>query len=141
MCWEKMEKYRDVGFLILRIGIGLMFAYMGYGKLAGGAEVWEKVGSALGYLGINLAPKFFGFMAALTEFLGGICLILGLCFRPACALLFFVMFVATVFHLRNGDGLHQAAHAIDMGIVFLGLMFIGPGEKSLDARCKRTAKK
>jgi putative oxidoreductase len=141
MCWEKLEKYRDAGFLILRVGIGGMFMYYGYGKLAGGAQMWEMVGSAMGSFGINFAPQFFGLLASLIEFVGGLCLILGLCFRPASLLLFLVMFVAVVMHLKKGDGLQGAAHAIDLGIVFLSLLFIGPGAKNLDDKIKSCCKK
>ena len=139
MCLEFLDKYRNVGFLVLRLGIGGMFAWHGYGKVMAGPELWVKLGGAISFLGIDFAHTFFGFMAAISEFGGGICLILGLFFRPACFMLFFTMFVAASMHLGQGDGLKTASHAIELGIVFLSLIFIGPGPSSLDAKLKKPA--
>ena len=44
------------------------------------------------------------------------------------------MLMATLFHLGRGDGLKGAAHAIEVGIVFLSLILIGPGKYSLDEK-------
>ena len=61
-------------------------------------------------------------------------LVLGLLFRPALLLLIVTMIVATNQHLANGDGLSRASHAIEAGILFFSLLFIGPGSYSLDNR-------
>ena len=121
-----LDQLRDLGYLILRVGIGIMFAYHGYGKLAGGVPMWEQVGSVVGILGITAGYKFFGFLATISEFGGGLCLIFGFLFRPACIMLFLTMAMATTMHLTKGDGLDIASHAIEAGIVFLGMLFIGP---------------
>jgi hypothetical protein len=43
-----MDRYRDLGLLILRVGFGLAFVwYHGYPKLAGGPEMWARIGDAL----------------------------------------------------------------------------------------------
>ena len=127
-----LERYRNLGLLILRAGIGLMFVYRGWPKISGGFELWKGLGSAMGNLGINFIPEFCGFMSAFAEFFGGIMLILGLLFRPAVILLAFNMFVATLFHFNRGDTLAMTSHAIELGVVFVGLIFIGPGKYSLD---------
>ena len=132
MCLESLGKYRNVGFLILRFGIGTMFMYHGFGKLFGGPQVWKNIGMATSYLGINFAPTVFGFLSGIAEFGGGICLILGLFFRPACFFMLCNMLVALTMHLTKGDGLMVASHAIEAGILFLSLMFIGPGAYNLD---------
>ena len=138
MCLKFLEKYQNIGFLILRAGIGLMFMYHGFGKLSAGQEVWGKIGGAISNLGISVPALFpvFGFLAACSEFFGGLCLILGLCFRPACFFLFFTMTVAVTMHLSQGDGLNTASHAIEAAILFLSLMFIGPGAYNLDKKLK-----
>jgi len=114
--------------------MGIMFLYHGFPKLLGGPEKWEKLGMAVRYVGIDFMPVFWGFMAAFSEFFGGICLILGLLFRPACILLTLTMGVAAAMHLGKGEGLNIASHAIEDGIVFLGLIFMGPGRWSVDRR-------
>jgi putative oxidoreductase len=42
------------------------------------------------------------------------------------------MAVAATMHLGRGDGLKGAAHAIELGIVFVGLLVIGAGRYSVD---------
>ena len=130
-----LDKYRDMGLLILRVGMGAMFMVHGAPKLFGGPEVWGKVGMAMGTVGITFLPAFWGFMAAVSEFVGGLFLILGFLTRPACVLLSITMLVAALMHLGKGDGLGGASHAIEAGVVFLSLVLIGPGKYSLDERC------
>ncbi len=137
MTFTFLSKHKDVGLLILRIGLGSMFIFHGAPKMFGGPETWEKVGLAMGSLGIQFLPTFWGFMAALSEFIGGICIILGVFFRPACVLLTITMIVAAIRHLSGGDGLRGASHAIEDGVVFLGLILIGPGKYSLDHKLDR----
>ena len=129
-----MDKYRDEGLLILRIGIGLMFIIVhGLPKITGGPQQWGQLGMAMQNVGIDFAPVFWGFMSALAEFGGGICLLLGIFVRPACVFMFINMCVATCFHFKGGDGIAVASHAIEMGVVFFSLIFIGGGKYALDA--------
>ena len=86
---------------------------------------------------LEFLPVFWGFMAAVAESFGGLCLILGLFFRPACILLTITMLVAASRHLSQGDGLRGADHAMEVGIVFLSLILIGPGKYSLDEKLSR----
>ncbi len=132
-----LNKYRDVGLLVLRVGFGIMFIFHGAPKLFGGPERWGKLGAAMGNFGIDFLPAFWGFMAAFSEFFGGILLILGLFFRPACILLTLTMIVAAGFHIGRGDGFLGASRAIENGILFISLILIGPGKVSLDKRLSR----
>ena len=129
-----MNSGKDLGLLILRVGIGVMIMVHGYPKLVGGIEKWNWLGHQMSYLGINFLPVFWGFMAAVTEFFGGLCLILGFFHRVASLLLAFTMLVATLFHLGKGDGLAGSSHSIELGIVFISLILIGPGKLSLDGK-------
>ena len=113
-----------------------MFIFHGAPKLFGGPESWKSLGMASAAVGIKFLPILWGLLAAVTEFVGGICLILGIFFRPACIFLTIVMVVAASMHLNKGDGLFGASHAVEDGIVFLSLIFIGPGRYSLDERLK-----
>lgn len=125
--WTFLNRYRDFGLLGLRLGVGVMFLFHGWPKLIGGPDKWASLGQAVGYLGIHVVPVFWGLMAAVSEFLGGACLILGVVFRPACLMLLCVMIVATTMHLKQGDSMQVASHAIELGSVFFGLFFVGPG--------------
>lgn len=134
MVFGFLGKYKDAGLLILRVGMGVMYLWHGYPKLFGGPAMWEKVGAAMAFVGVQAMPVFWGFMAACSEFIGGICLILGFFFRPACILLTTTMAVAASMHLGKGEGLKIASHAIENGIVFLSLIIIGPGKYSIDKK-------
>ncbi|WKN32944.1 DoxX family protein [Porifericola rhodea] len=123
-----LGKQYHLGLLFLRIGIGIMFIIHGLPKLMGGPERWEALGSNMKYLGITFAPVFWGFMAGFAESVGGLCLILGVFYVPACILLFITMLVASLRHLSQGDGLVGSSHAIEAAILFFSLIFIGSGK-------------
>lgn len=134
---RKEKELRNIGLLILRVGLGIMFILHGYPKMFGGPEVWEEVGTAMQYVGIDFAPMFFGFMAGVAEFFGGIFLLLGLFFIPSLVLLFLVMLIATINHFGAADTFSDYSHSIEMAIVFLSLMFIGAGKYSLDNKLQQ----
>ena len=132
MIWTALEKYQDVGLLIVRLGVGLGFIYFhGWDKLTGGPERWAGVGAAMENFGIGFGHTFFGFMAAFSESIGGLLIAAGLFFRPICALLAFTMFVAMIGHIVSGRG--TPGHAFKNLFVLSGLFLIGPGKYSLDA--------
>jgi len=129
-----LNKYNNVGLLLMRIGLGVMMIVHGLPKLMGGIDKWEKVGSAMSHVGISFYPAAWGLSAALAESVGGVLIFLGLAFRPACIFLLFTMIIAAAMHLASGDGLLGASHPIELGFVFLGLLFVGPGKYSVDKK-------
>ncbi|MEM7153537.1 MAG: DoxX family protein [Myxococcota bacterium] len=129
-----LDKWRDHGLLVIRLGMGTMFVLHGWPKMAGGAKAWTKLGHAMRHLGIDFAPTMWGFAAATSELAGGVLLALGLLFRPACTMLIATMAVAATMHLGKGDGIMGASHAIEAGVVFLGLLLTGPGRFALQSR-------
>lgn len=129
-----LGRYADMGLLLLRLGLGSMFVLHGAPKIMAGPETWAGLGAAMSNLGVTAVPAFWGVMAALSECGGGLCLILGVAFRPACILMAMTMGVAATYHLGKGDGVAGASHAIEDGVVFLSLILIGPGKHSIDGR-------
>ena len=113
----------DLGLLILRVGIGATFIVHGWGKLIGGPDVWAKLGGAVTGHGLPLPATFWGFMAMVAEFGGGIALILGVFMRVFSALLFITMAVA----VSTKSGFSNYAYPLSMAVVALSLFFIGPG--------------
>lgn len=124
--------HHDIGILTMRVGIGATFMVHGFPKLAGGPDAWLKLGKAISYVGIEQWFTFFGFMAATSEFIGGLFLIIGLMMRQASFLMCCTMVVATFMHLGMEHEFKVYSHSLKMAIVFLGLMLIGPGRISLD---------
>jgi putative oxidoreductase len=85
----------------------------------------------MGSLGIKAFPAFWGFLAAVSECIGGLCLVLGLFTRPAAFFMAMTMVVAATMHLTRGDGIQVASHAIEDGLVFFSLILIGAGRYRL----------
>ena len=132
MIWNTLEKYRDVGLLIARLGLGIgFFYYHGYGKLVGGPERWAGLGENMEMLGISFWPVFWGFMIAMAETLVATLIAIGFLFRPACLILAFGMFVAWLSHVTSGQG--NPGNAFKNFFFLIGLILIGPGKYSVDA--------
>jgi putative oxidoreductase len=90
------------------------------------------------------SPEFWSLFHDYAEFWGGVCLVIGLCTRPAAFLLFLVMLAAVSFHLRltglqgfpfghvdnfSYDWEEPALYAF----IFLLFARYGPGRLSADA--------
>jgi len=127
--WSFLSRNRDAGILFLRVALGIVFIWAhGWQKITGGPEAWTKLGLAMKNVGISFWPMFWGFMAMLSETLGIVLMMIGLAFRPACLLLVCTMTVATL----TIWGSKSPAQPMELGIVFLALVFIGPGKYSVD---------
>lgn len=129
-----LAKYRDAGLFLLRVGIGITFMCLSWGKISNPGG-WEQLGGHLSAIGFTPSPavaKVFGFLAALSEFGGGICLILGFLFRPACVAMAGTMAVALTWHVRRGDAFGAYFPAMENLILFVSLALIGPGKVSIE---------
>ena len=125
-----MLKYENVnlGLLLIRLGIGASLIAHGLPKINGGPELWTKLGSSMEIIGIHFLPAFWGFMAAFAEAGGGVLLMLGVLWKPACFLLVFTMVIAVLHHAMKGETFGDYSHAMELGILFVGLFFTGPGK-------------
>jgi putative oxidoreductase len=133
MSTEARVQAVHLGLLVMRLGVGLMFLVAHGGpKLLAGPTLWEQVGGAMAIFGITFYPVAWGFLAAASEGIGGLLLAAGFLTRPAALSMLVTMAVAASMHLSKGDGLKGASHAIELGIVFAGLLLTGPGRYSLD---------
>ena len=130
MVLTNLTKYSDFGLLLMRVGLGITMMMHGFPKLTGGAGMWHDIGSGLGLP----VPVAFGFMAAISEFIGGLMLIGGVFFRVALILLIGTMAGAVFYHVKAGDGFNGYSHALELLIVFLGLLFVGPGKYRVDRK-------
>ncbi len=133
MTQQVSDKYKDIGLLILRVGIGVTFVLIhGYPKIIGGPALWTRLGGAMGNFGFSFAPEFWGLMAALAEFGGGLLLIFGLFTRPAAFIMAINMIVATSSHFARLDAWSGVSHPLKLAFVFIALVFFGAGKYSLD---------
>lgn len=123
------ENSFNFGVLWLRVltGLGISFVH-GYGKVFGGNI--DKFAGGVAEMGFP-APVFFAWTAALTEFVGGIFIALGLGTRIAAFFLFVNMSVAAF--IRHGSDPFDVKELALLYWTMTGaIMFIGPGLLSLD---------
>jgi putative oxidoreductase len=129
------DRYRDVGLLVVRVGLGGSMMFHGYPKVMGGPEKWAKLGTAVQALGIDFAPVFWGGAAAAAETLGGLLLMIGLGTRFAATALAITMAVAAADHVVDGQPFATGwSHAFEDGVVFLALAIAGGGRFALERR-------
>jgi putative oxidoreductase len=128
----------DLGLLLLRLMLGIVFVYHGAQKLFGwfGGYGLEGTSQWMGSIGIPM-PLVSTTLAALSEFGGGLVLITGLFFRPMMIPLFFTMLVAAfVGHAGKGFSAQAGGneYALTLAVAVLALFFTGPGRLALGAR-------
>jgi putative oxidoreductase len=129
--WIYSKDNKNLGLLLLRVGIGIAFMAHGFPKLfMGGAAGLAKGLAAAGIPG----GVFAAYLAGIVEFFGGMALALGLFFRPLMVVMAFNMLVALIFHLNLGDPYVKYSHPLESGILFIALIFVGPGKFSLDEK-------
>ena len=132
MIGTSLDKHRDAGLLILRVGVGLAFLVLqGLRKFQAGEETLITVGSAMGHIGITSGYYWWGVAAATAESAGATLLALGFFFRPATLAMLFVMIMAAID--QSTRPMPVIVHPLVNASMFAGLFLIGPGRYSLDA--------
>lgn len=127
----------DLGLLILRVSLGLVFVAHGFLKVfTFGIERAITVFEAHTVWHINMIPGWFAPPAAFIEWVGGIMLILGLRTRLATPFLGAVAFGAGAVHFENGwnytskpDGGWE--YGIFLFLCCVVVYLLGPGKHTL----------
>lgn len=127
----------EVGLLLLRLVVGLLFVGHGAQKLFGwfGGYGLDGTGDFFGSIGLN-PGGLLALLAGGAEFFGGLALVLGLLVRPAAAALAFTMLIAIVaVHGGNGFFLDKGGYeyALALFAASLSLLFTGGGRYAADA--------
>lgn len=133
MSFDCKEKLLDTGILFLRILAGVGIAHHGYGKVFGGDIV--QLTEGVTQMGFPM-PIFLAWAAALSEFLGGILLMLGFGTRIAALFVFITMAVAA-FIVHRLDPLDVKELALAYWTIAGALMLTGSGQWSLDYLLKK----
>ena len=135
--WHKPE----VGLLVLRVAIGLIFLLHGWMNLFGGQESFVR--EMLSMVGWSIPDAVLWFVTFI-ESVGGLALVLGLFTQPAALLLCAEMVVAVaLFHARQGFFIVAIpnvplAYGFEYHVALVGglvcLILGGPGMWALEAR-------
>lgn len=121
---------QSLGLLIIRLGIGVIFIKHGCDKALGGVPVLTWVGQQMIF--IHAYPLFWGIMATLAEFFGGLFFMLGWYTRVVAALLAFVMIVAIVYHVSHNDDFTKVSHPLSFLFICIAFIITGAGIYSFD---------
>lgn len=126
------DKYADLAPLLLRIGVGLIFIYAGWGKITGIEGTQEFFGN----IGIPLAGVM-AWVVAIVEFVGGILILVGFRIQLPALLMAIIMIVAIVTTKFGQDDVFRAMR-LDFLLLLasLALFTIGSGKYSVDDKLK-----
>ncbi len=140
MLESALMPYRDVGLLILRVAMGILFVVHGWPKLNPNSPIRGTAGFAgfLKQMGVPL-PLFFAWVVALLETVGAVLLILGLGTRIL-ALGFAIEMLVAAFVAKRGfmkvPFTAQQATGWELDFILLAaslaLLFLGAGSIALD---------
>lgn len=125
-----------LGFLIIRVIVGLYYAAHGskkaFGWFGGGGPA--KTGTFFEQIGIR-PGKTMALSAGITEFIGGILFFLGL-LTPLAAVLIIVPMIVAIKTVTGKNGLFSDNGGIEYNLVLIaiaiGITLSGPGPLSLD---------
>jgi len=132
---------QHIGLCILRVFVGLAFCTF-FEKLLPREGIWgpqQWFIADVANMGFPL-PVFFAWLAVLSEFIGGLLLILGLFTRMAALLNAGVSFTAA-FMYHKGDISGSGLMAFSFMIMCISILFSGPGKYSLAYFINRPHKK
>lgn len=123
-----MKKFEDVGILVARILMPVLFIVSGWGKITGYAGTQQYM-EAMG------VPGFFLPLTILLEFGGGLAIIFGFLTRTTAIITaLFTLMTAFLFHIDFSQAPNSIMFMKNLTIAggFLLLSITGPGAFSID---------
>lgn len=109
---------KNLALLVIRLVIGGIFIYAGWGKIA-------DMSSTVGYFASMGIPAFLAYAVGYCEFIGGILLVLGLFSCFAASVLVIIMIVATILTAINAP--QMVTVPLAMVAALLGIIVSGSG--------------
>ena len=123
-----LDRFRPLGLAVLRLVLGAVMIVHGYPKIFGGMPHFTET-----VRGLHL-PGWMAYLAAVTEFGGGILMIAGFFTRFVAVCMCIDMCVAIFgVHWKNGFiGQGNYQFPLTLAAVAFSLIFTGPGSLSVD---------
>jgi len=128
-----MKKLEDIGILVARILMPILFISAGWGKITGYAGTQQYM-EAMGVPGALLP------LTILLEFGGGLAILFGLLTRTTALITaIFTLMTAVLFHSNFAEGMNSLMFMKNMTIAggYLLLALTGPGAISIDRLLKK----
>ena len=133
---QRLEGLERLALLILRLFLGVVFVMHGSQKLLGafGGGGIAGVAGMLSKLGLE-PSQILAWVLSITEFVGGVCVVLGFLTRFWAAGLVIDMAVA-IFKVHMANGFFASKNGFELplafGVMALVILLTGPGSLSVD---------
>jgi putative oxidoreductase len=127
----------NIGLLLIRLVIGILFIGHGAQKLFGWFGGYGLKGTGGWFESIGMKPGVtMALMAGLTELVGGVLFALGLV-TPLGGILIAATMVIAIAKVHGANGLWSTSNGYEYNLVLLavtiGIALVGPGQYALDA--------
>lgn len=119
------------GFLLLRVGTGLIAIKIAIDALFGGLSALENLGAAITSIGIHYPLAVWGIVIAMVELIIGLLITIGLYTRLA-AFLQIVVMVCLGMHITHQTG-SLITYPLVMAVCALSILIAGPSRFSCDS--------
>lgn len=134
---KSLNSLQPWGVFFLRLVLGVAMVFHGYGKVIPSGGFHGNAFSAIQHHGHVVAtlgaPYWLGYISALTEFAGGILILLGLLTRFAAFMIACNMLGAILLVTRH-HGYSGSEYPLALFVIALMLLFCGAGTLALDRK-------
>jgi len=134
--FSSQDRKTNFGLLIMRLGLAAVLLIHSLPKLFGGTDNWQGIGTTLSFINAGVPAAILGFTMLFLETSGAVSLVFGYLFRIACTILFILFSLYFFNYFRIG---YQTLMlwSIGLGIVFLGLIYVGPGRYAIAVKLEK----